>query len=134
MEVKTYANCEYCWEGSDEDNVDEREPCPECGSTARRISVHVEERLALRESIGGKIKDQKLPSRKKVRVEFFDGYEWSVALEKVIKKSRLIDKREDLYHERIEDPETGEIIHECKESLTEHQGHGYAKLRSKKDH
>jgi hypothetical protein len=132
MEVKVCV-CDYCWEGLEEDNIDEREPCPECGATARKISLRIEEGIKVRESIGGKIKDPRLPSEKKVRIEFFDGYEWSVALEKDVKKSRLIDKREDKYNESVEDPDTGEIIHEFKGTLSDHQGHGYAKFKVKEE-
>ena len=129
MEVKVCAKCDFCWEGPEDENSDKREPCPECGATARKISLRIEDGIAFRESIGGKIKDPKLPSKKKLRVEFFDGYEWSIALEKHVKKSRLIDKRQNQYHEKVEDPDTGEVIHEKREPLNEHQGHGYAKIK-----
>jgi len=42
---------------------------------------------------------------------------------------RLIDRENDWYAETVTDPETGEIVHECKEPLSEHQGHGAAKKR-----
>ncbi len=82
-------------------------------------------------SIGGKVKDPKFPSRKKVRVEFFDGFEWSVKYEKFVMKTVLRDKREDKYIEKVTDPDTGEILHECVEPLSKHQGHGYAKFKKK---
>lgn len=126
MEVKVCALCEYCWE-IPEENIDNQEPCPECGSTARQISLHIEQTIGARGSLGGKVKDPSLPSRQKIRVEFFNGYEWSVELEKDIKKLRLIDKRQDHYHEKVEDPDTGEVLHECTEPLNEHKGHGNAK-------
>jgi len=132
MEVKVCANCEYCWEGAEEEHPEFREACPKCGAVARRISVHIKENALLRESYGGKIKDPNLPSKKKVRVEFFDGYECSVALEKQVKKSRTIDRRENTYHEKVQDPETGEVLHECTEPLKKHKGHGYAKFSKKK--
>jgi hypothetical protein len=37
---------------------------------------------------------------------------------------RRIDKREDVYHERVLDQVTGEVIHEHIERLSEHRGHG----------
>lgn len=132
MEVKVCAKCDFCWEGPEDESINDREPCPECGAIGRKVSIHIAEGITTRESIGGKIKDPNLPSKKKVRVEFFDGYEWSVALEKHVKKSKLIDKRENKYKEKIEDPDTGKIIHECEEPLSNHQGHGYAKFKDKK--
>ncbi len=126
------ASCDCCWVGPEESDSEARESCPECSSTARKISVQITEKIKFYDSIGGKIKDPSLPSRKKVRVEFFDGFEWSVAYEKYVKKSVVRDKRKNHYHEKVEDPDTGEIIHECTEPLTEHRDHGSAKFKGDK--
>ena len=40
---------------------------------------------------------------------------------------RRIDKREGVYHERIVEKVTGEVIHEHIERLSEHRGHGDAR-------
>jgi hypothetical protein len=40
---------------------------------------------------------------------------------------RLIDRKNDLYREHVEDPDTGEVIHHNEEPLSEHRGHGSAK-------
>ena len=40
---------------------------------------------------------------------------------------RLFDKPNDLYRERVVDPDTGEVLHYCEEALTLHRGHGSAK-------
>ena len=40
---------------------------------------------------------------------------------------RIIDRNNDLYGEEIRNKETGDIIHECYEKLSEHIGHGSAK-------
>jgi hypothetical protein len=40
---------------------------------------------------------------------------------------RRIDKREDVYHERVVDKVTGDVIHERIERLSEHRGHGDAR-------
>jgi len=37
MEIKVCAKCEYRWEGLEEIKADSREPCPECGATARSL-------------------------------------------------------------------------------------------------
>ena len=44
--------------------------------------------------------------------------------------NRVIDWSNDLYRKNITDPETGEIIHHCDERLSDHQGHGSAKIRT----
>ena len=46
-----------------------------------------------------------------------------------MKLERHIDRDNDHYHEKVTDPETGEIIHESDEPLSEHQGHGSAKTK-----
>ncbi len=42
-------------------------------------------------------------------------------------KYRRIDRDNDRYDEVVIDPETGEIVYECHEPLSEHWGHGSAK-------
>jgi hypothetical protein len=42
-------------------------------------------------------------------------------------KYRRIDRDNDRYDEVVIDPETGEIVHESHEPLSEHWGHGSAK-------
>ena len=48
---------------------------------------------------------------------------------KWMKLSRVIDRGNDLYHETVTDPSTGEVVHECKEPLSDHHGHGAAKRK-----
>jgi hypothetical protein len=43
---------------------------------------------------------------------------------KWLEKRRHIDKDQNEYYEQLVDPETGEIIHECREPLDQHRGHG----------
>lgn len=50
---------------------------------------------------------------------------------KLMKLERTIDRENDLYHEIVTNPSTGEIVHECKEPLSEHKGHGTAKFKNK---
>jgi hypothetical protein len=42
---------------------------------------------------------------------------------------RVIDREKNRYTERVTDPATGEVVHECDEPLTDHQDHGAAKGR-----
>lgn len=132
MEIIICANCEFCWEGEEDIDSSNRGPCPKCGSCARRFDMLLQETMSFHEGWGGKIKDQSLRSNKKVKVEFFDGQEWSVALGKFVSKVVVRDKRQDHYHEKVVDPGTGEVIHECTEPLSQHQGHGYAKFKNDK--
>jgi hypothetical protein len=40
---------------------------------------------------------------------------------------RIIDRVKDWYSEKVVDPDSGRIIHQCEEPLSEHKGHGSAK-------
>jgi hypothetical protein len=42
-----------------------------------------------------------------------------------------INRREDTYAETVTDPESGAIIHECREPLSHHRGHGSARPRGR---
>jgi hypothetical protein len=46
-----------------------------------------------------------------------------------MKLYRLFDRVKRWYHERVTDPETGEVVHECSEPLTNHRGHGSDKTK-----
>lgn len=41
-----------------------------------------------------------------------------------MEKVRLIDKDANRYFEKVTDPDTGQVLHECNEPLSEHRGHG----------
>ncbi|MFO1430823.1 MAG: hypothetical protein U1F76_11880 [Candidatus Competibacteraceae bacterium] len=128
MEVK--CKCDCCGQTLEKANLDDKESCPNCGATARFFThVHVEE-TKIFESTHSRVKDPNLPSKRKLRLDLINGYEWSVALEKYVKKIREINRMDNHYHERIEDPDSGEVIHEKTEPLNEHIGHGYAKFKS----
>jgi len=49
-----------------------------------------------------------------------------------MKLSRVIDRDNDIYHEVVTDPETGEVVHECREPLSQHRQHGTAKQEGEK--
>jgi hypothetical protein len=48
-------------------------------------------------------------------------------LTRLVKVERSIDRLEDRYSERVTDVDTGEVIRQCDEPLSAHQGHGSAK-------
>jgi len=47
-------------------------------------------------------------------------------------KSRIINKYNDKYLEKVTDPETGDVIHHCEEPLSKHFGHGSDKFKKEK--
>lgn len=101
-------------------------PCPECGSRCRsaRWSGPNGAHVLIRD------KAQKKPGQRKPSSESIKGDVYSVARGKMVRIHRIIDRRRDLYYEKIHDPDTREVMHEVEEPLSEHRGHGSAKLRS----
>ena len=103
--------------------------CRRCGSDKLTVLITVEDEgeaheqldLAVRSGGGGK------PVRK-VR----SGDSYSHDRQKWVELHRDVNRLEDRYHEIVRDLETGEVLHECEEPLSEHQGHGSAKERTPK--
>ena len=62
---------------------------------------------------------------KKPLKEIINGEELNISENKWVQKTRIIDRENDTYYEEVSDQ--GEIIHHCKEKLSEHHGHGSAK-------
>lgn len=106
-----------------------KSPCPACGSKSRNAHVLVTDLGKLYDSLRCKQKDLSRRSKDKLRVDIFTGYEYSHQHKKILKKERKIDKDNDRYYEKVTDPKTQEIIHECEEKLSEHRDRGYAKLK-----
>lgn len=72
-------------------------------------------------------KNDGYPSKKKVRKTVQVGDDYNRDRKKFVSLKRILDKDNDIYGEEVKDIETNEIIRECYEPLTEHQGRGNAK-------
>jgi len=59
-------------------------------------------------------------SEKKPYIEAESGEQLSVRTGEWITKRRVIDRDADSYEERVVDPESGIVVHECSERLSEH--------------
>jgi hypothetical protein len=109
--------------------VEERAPCSFCGSRVRSFDpdvtgsprVGIAVRAKVRPEGGGK---PYYDSHTKDDVYRDEGGRW-------VRRSVVIDRRNDWYSEHVVDPKTGETIYECEEPLSAHQGRGSA--RDKKD-
>lgn len=108
-----------------------RKKCPKCGATARTCTETIVESVRVGEAVAGKIKSDAYTGKRKLRGWFFFGLDWSVQRGKFVHKLVSADKNSDTYHERITDIESGDVIHECRESLRDHQGRGSAKFDRK---
>lgn len=101
-------------------------PCPACGCQVRRvdIAVHDTVSLALKELV--RLKAREVGKKDPVR-ELVAGDELSWKTGKWMEKQRVIDRRANRYTEKVVDSETGEIVHECNEPLSEHRDRGSAR-------
>lgn len=113
--------------------------CPKCGGKKSMVEVSFSDNVPpMHESLSGKqfspIKRREQgktgKSAKKPIQEFFHGDDYSHKLGKYVDKNRVLDRENDHYHEVVVDKESGEIIHEQKHKLSEHIGHGSAKMNN----
>ena len=112
--------CEDCGEKlSEKDRI-----CPICGSKKRKAILQVEEKIEIHEQVRGKGKEAGI---KKPIKEFKIGDDFHRNSEKWNHREMYLDRKNDKYEEIIKNKDTGEIIHECKEPLSQHVGHGSAK-------
>jgi hypothetical protein len=65
--------------------------------------------------------------KRKWFIETFTGSELSRSLQRFMHKVRIIDRDNNRYVEKVVDPETGQVLRDVEEPLSEHQGHGSAK-------
>jgi hypothetical protein len=104
----------------------ERQPCPECGSRRRHITMNVAEELKLYEQLRVRQKEKGTPGYIHDQIT---GDDYTKATGKFNKKVRIIDRRNDRYYECVTDAETGKVMHLRDEKLSEHYGRGNAKLQ-----
>ena len=102
-------------------------PCPNCRSTRRNVFVSIVDSVIARDGIGMKAKRV---GQKKPFVESLSFPSISRKLGKLVHHQRVIDRDNDLYHEKVTEYETGTVIHEQKEPLSEHIGHGSPKKKA----
>ncbi len=122
--------CSSCGQAIDEDTgqpSENRNPCSHCGSSQRTINVSIQESVTVREKIRMQGKHD---GKGKPFVDQTQGDDLHRKTGIWMKLSRVIDRDNDLYHETVKNPETGEVVHECKEPLSEHRGHGAAKKKN----
>jgi len=130
--IEDSTECSKCGSLIDtsKDTYSERVPCQKCGSISRSHMVHIVENLLAVDGYGA---IGKRPGKKKPFVEEMSMPEYSYSKGKIVHKYRLIDRDNDKYAEKVSDYQSGEIIHQCEEPLTEHFGHGSAKHKIYKE-
>jgi hypothetical protein len=122
-------NCDLELEEAPGTPVDERRGCPRCGSMSRHFSLSISESVTVhgmlelkgRHATGGRpFNEQKV------------GDELHRKSGRWMRLERVIDRAKNWYREVVTDHETGKIVHQCDEPLSDHQGHGTAKKTPKR--
>jgi hypothetical protein len=119
--------CGQCGESLDESSSlpsESRQPCPNCGSLTRRFGVALSATLTMKSELRLKAKS---PGEKKPFMEQKIGDSYSWARDRWMDFVMVIDRRNDRYRKRVVDPETGEVLRDVDEPLTEHTGRGSAR-------
>ena len=115
--VTTKYFCQNCKKELTED----QKPCPYCDSEKRDIKIAIKEEIKIRESLRGRIKSKGF---KKFKVEFLQGWFSSKNKKEFpdgVQKTRLIDKENNKYHEKVTNEKTGVVVVNKNEKLSEHK-------------
>jgi hypothetical protein len=106
----------------------DRTPCANggCGSVAVVIDLSISDVVDGRDRLTGMLKNPVLGSRKGRKVDFTTGTDYFRRGQRWHRVDRTIDYANDWYDETITDETTGEVIRDCHERLTDHQGRGSA--------
>lgn len=102
-----------------------REPCAQCGSTARSLEVAVGAKVSTHAGIKGKGRQLQTgrPAFEFVTREDYwrktGEWRWYEV---------FIDRVRNIYRKVVRDRKTGQELYRCEESLREHTGHGRTKL------
>ena len=107
-----------------------RAPCPDCGALSRSYLETLTDGIAFYDGHRVRAKNLALPSAKKLRFDTYSSVEPSHKYGKLVRVHRTIDPDKDWYSEKVIDLQSGEILHECEEPLSQHVGHGTAKTKS----
>jgi predicted nucleic acid-binding Zn-ribbon protein len=128
LEQVDCAACGYVFDDTDEAmSIDSREPCPQCGATARKAHARFEAELKPTSSLHG----VGYTGRKaNWFAKFWSRTELFKLSNRYHKVERSLNKRADEYNEVIHDAASGELVREVHEPLSKHQGHGSAKKKS----
>ena len=132
---KTLVKCNKCGQLIDQavdTPLNQRKPCPSCGSTARRIEMELEAKLSFHTKLRIKARHGQ-PGQVRPFLTLQTGDDLFVDTGEWNQREKVEDRDNDRYFELIINPKTGEVIHVCEEPLSKHQGHGSDKTKSPKN-
>ena len=108
-------------------NKGSRTPCQTCGSHLRNYSIQLQSSIRAEAYSRRHSKHGKIRSRRRWLLEIINGDDYWRKMRRWTYIHRVIDRLNDWYAERIVDKETGKLIIDEADPLSEHQGHGSAK-------
>ena len=117
--------CHGCGKLLEQSAGQEQKPCPFCGDTRREYIEDVVVCIKVRTGVRDK---HMRPGKRRPIAEGRNEPVYSRDSGKLVKLVRHIDREHNKYKEVVTDPDTGEVIHECEEALSDHRGHGNAKI------
>ena len=119
--------CGECGANLDEEPhlpTKDRGPCPSCGSKARAFAVGITSSVELHSKVGA---IARRPPGRRWFMKQVVGSDLHRKTGVWMRLERVIDRARNWYHEKITDPRSGTVVHECSEPLAEHRGHGAAR-------
>jgi predicted RNA-binding Zn-ribbon protein involved in translation (DUF1610 family) len=122
-------HCSGCQARLEEDPHAPRQPCPHCGSLIRRFGVTASDTAVCHSKVNLKGRHA---GGVRPFVEQAHGSDLHRQSGRWMRLDRVVDREKNRYTERVTDPATGEVVHECAEPLTDHQDHGAAKGHPKR--
>jgi hypothetical protein len=128
QEPNTTVSCSECGTSMPESRrIEDREPCPTCGSTARTFAVNLTGKVEVHGSLAYKARHGDVGKVKPYR-EAFTGSGYHRDTKEWRQVSRVVDRENDRYTERIVDA-AGNVVRDVDEPLSQHREHGAAKRR-----
>ncbi len=107
--------------------IEDREPCPTCGSMARTFAVTLTDSAEVHDGLGYTARHGDVGKVKPFR-EAYSGLDYHRDSKEWREVYRVVDRENDSYTERIRDA-AGNVVRDVGEPLSQHRGRGAAKRR-----
>jgi hypothetical protein len=121
-----WRSCGHRFENRTDPPMEQRVPCPSCGSMARVYEMQFSGELGFRSTLRAKARHG-LVGKIKPFFKLLTGHSFWKSGGKWVHREKVEDGENDRYFELVVDPDSGQVVHRCEEPLSEHRGHGSAK-------
>jgi hypothetical protein len=130
QEPNTTVSCSGCG-ASVPGRIEDREPCPTCGSIDRTFTVSLTDEVEAHDSLAYKARHGDV-GKVKPHHEAFTGFDYHRDTKEWRQVSRVVDRESDRYTERIVDAARS-VVRDVDEPLSEHRDRGAAKRRRRRE-